>query len=173
MLGLPFLETAPFQFGNLFDETLHLLVFTHSLAHALLPRLGNANLAEFAGTTLHQVHRPMGRAVGAVTVGFAALAGAIGQRTAKKPLAGGELGDAGAETTLDSGEFGAVEGLSHVLYHILYKIRSESKGKSTIRICPSSNPIPKQHWNQMFQLARESGLRNRCLRRVDHPNKEP
>jgi hypothetical protein len=57
MLGLPFLKTVPFQFGNLFDETLHLLVVTHGLAHALLPRFGHANLAEFAGTAVHQVQR--------------------------------------------------------------------------------------------------------------------
>ena len=87
MLGLPFLETAPFQFGNLFDETLHLLVVTDGLAHALLPRFRHANLAQFAGTTLHQVHRPMLLAVGAMAVGFAAFAGAIGQSAAKKPLA--------------------------------------------------------------------------------------
>jgi len=155
MLGLPFLETTPFQFGNLFDETLHLLVVTHGLAHPLLPRFGDANLAELAGTTLHQVQRPMGFAVDAMTVGFAALAGAIGQRTAKKPLAGGELGDAGAETTLGGGEFGAVEGLSHVLYYILCKIERQSKGKNTMRICSSNNPMPKQHWNQMFQRLRK------------------
>src|ERR1035437_9636977 len=139
MLGLPFLETAPFQFGNLFDETLHLLVVTDGLAHALLPRFGDANLAQFAGTTLHQVHRPMLLAVGAMAVGFAALAGAIGQSAAKKPLAGGELGNAGAETALRSGEFGADEGLGHVLCYISYKIRTESKGKNTIRICCSGN----------------------------------
>src|ERR1035441_8034943 len=127
MLGLPFLEAAPFHLGNLFDETLHLLVIANGLAHTLLPRFGDANLVQFAGPTLHQVHRPMLLAVGAMTVGFAALARAIGQRTAEKPLAGGKLGNAGAETALGSGEFGAVEGLSHVLYYTLYKIGNENK----------------------------------------------
>src|ERR1039457_6607993 len=108
MLGLPFLEAAPFPLRILSDETLHLLLIANGLAHTLLPRFGDANLAQFAGTTLHQVHRPMLLAVGAMTVGLAALAGAIGQSTAKQPLAGGELGDAGAETALRSGEFGAL-----------------------------------------------------------------
>src|SRR5208337_1496771 len=31
MLGLPFLETFPFQFGHLFNQALHLLVVTNSL----------------------------------------------------------------------------------------------------------------------------------------------
>ena len=161
MLGLPFLETTPFQFGNLFDEPLHLLVITHGLAHSILPRFGHANLAQFAGMTLHQVHRPMGLAGGAMTVGFAALTGAIRERTAKKPLAGGELGNTGAETALRSGEFGADEWLGHVLYYTLYKIRTESKNKSTMRICSSSSPSLKQQWNQTFRPAKEPGLRNR------------
>src|ERR1039457_850053 len=161
MLGLPLLETVPFQFGNLFDEALHLLVVAHGLAHSILPRFGHANLAQFAGTTLHQIHRPMGLAAGAMTVGFAALARAIRERTAEKPLAGGELGNAGAETALRSGEFGADERLGHVLYYTLYKIKAESKNKNTMRICSSSSPSLKQQWNQTFRPAKELGLRNR------------
>src|ERR1035437_247558 len=89
MLGLPFLETFPFQFGHFFNEVLHLLVVTNGLAHALAPRLGDTNLAQLAGMTLHQVHRLVQFAVGAMTVGFAALAGTFGKSAAKKPLAGG------------------------------------------------------------------------------------
>jgi hypothetical protein len=37
-----------------------------------------------------------------------------------------------------------VERLSHVLYHILYKIRSESKNKNTIRICSLGSPRLEQ-----------------------------
>ena len=58
-LGLPLLETFPFQFGDFLNEALHLLVVTHGLAHALPPWLGDANLAQLAGMTLHQVHRPV------------------------------------------------------------------------------------------------------------------
>src|ERR1035441_1354120 len=170
MLGLPLLETVPFQFGNLFDEALHLLVVAHGLAHSILPRFGHANLAQFAGTTLHQIHRPMGLAAGAMTVGFAALARAIRERTAEKPLAGGELGNAGAETALRSGEFGADERLGHVLYYTLYKIKAESKNKNTMRICSSSSPNLKQQWNQTFRPAKELGLRNRCFRLIAHWN---
>src|ERR1035438_6741720 len=57
MLGLPVLETLPFQFGDFLNEALHLLVVDNRLAHSLAPRLGDANLAQFAGMTLHQVHR--------------------------------------------------------------------------------------------------------------------
>src|SRR5450759_1619639 len=38
---------------------LPILVVTHGLAHALPPWLGDANLAQLAGMTLHQVHRPV------------------------------------------------------------------------------------------------------------------
>src|SRR5664280_1459126 len=57
MLGLPFLETFPFQFGHFFNEALHLLVVANGLAHAVAPGLGDADLAQLAGMTLHQVHR--------------------------------------------------------------------------------------------------------------------
>src|SRR6266542_5305637 len=104
-LGLPVLETFPFQFRHLFDQALHLLVVTNGLADAILPCLGDAKLAQFAGMTLHQIHRLVQFAGGAMAVGFAALAGAIGKSTAKKPLAGGQLGNARAEVALSGGEF--------------------------------------------------------------------
>src|SRR5258708_38196867 len=78
MLGLPFLETLPFQFGHFFHEALHLLIVTNGLAHALAPWLGDANLAQPAGMTLHEGHRLVQLAVGAMTVGFAGLAGTVG-----------------------------------------------------------------------------------------------
>ena len=71
--------------------------------------------------TLHQVHRLVQLALGATAVGFAALAGTIGKSAPKEPLAGGELGNAGPEVAFGGREFGANEGLSHVLYYILYK----------------------------------------------------
>jgi hypothetical protein len=51
-----------------------------------------------------------------MAVGFAALAGALRERPAQKPLAGGDLRNAGTESTLGGGEFGAAEAGSHVLY---------------------------------------------------------
>jgi hypothetical protein len=57
MLGLPFLETFPFQFGHFFHKALHLLVQRNGLAHALVPGGGDANLAQLAGMALHQVDR--------------------------------------------------------------------------------------------------------------------
>jgi hypothetical protein len=54
-------------------------------------------------------------AVGAMAVGFAALAGTIRESAAKEPLAGCQLGNAGAEVALGSREFSAVKGLGHIL----------------------------------------------------------
>src|SRR5580704_7643301 len=97
MLGLFFLEALPFQFRDFFDETLHLLVVRHRLPHPIAPQLGDANLAQLAGVTLHQVHGLVQLAVGAMAVGLAALAGTIRERAAKEPLPGCQLGNAGAE----------------------------------------------------------------------------
>src|ERR1039458_2074960 len=116
--GLPLLQASPFQFGNFLNETLHFLVVRNGLTHTLAPDLGDANLAQHAGMTLHQVDGLVQLAVGAmaVAVGLAALAGTLGESAAKQPLAGGQLGNAGTEAAFGSGEFGAVEWLGHNLY---------------------------------------------------------
>jgi hypothetical protein len=157
MLGLPFLETFPFQFGHFFNQALHLPVVIDGLTHALPPWLGDANLAQPAGMTLHQVHRLVQFAVGAMAVGFAALAGTFGKSAAKKPLAGGQWGNAGTEVAFGRREFGADQGLGHILYHVLYKIKMKSKGKNTIRICSSLESGLKQQWNQMFWPVKKLG----------------
>jgi Na+/glutamate symporter len=64
-------------------------------------------------------------AVGAMAVGLAALAGTLGEGAAKQPLAGGQLGNAGTEAAFGSREFGAVEGLGHILY--IYIIQDNNK----------------------------------------------
>src|SRR5450759_2850231 len=87
--------------------------------------------------TLHQVHRLVQLALGAMAVGFAALAG--------------------TEVAFGRRKFGADEGLNHILYHTLYKIRMESKRKNAIRICPSLGSGLKHQWNQMIWSARELG----------------
>src|ERR1035441_6763315 len=87
--------------------------------------------------TLHQVHRLVQLALGATAVGFAALAGTFRKSAPKKPLAGGQLGNAGPEVAFGGREFGADERLGHILYHILYKIGTKSKSKNAIRICSS------------------------------------
>ena len=124
MLWLPFPQTLPFQFRDFFDQALHLLVIMDRLSNSLLPRLGDANLTEFAGMTLHQVQGLVGFPLGAMAIRFAALAGAWGERAAKKPLSGGQLGNAGAEAAFGSGEFGTVKGVGHVLY--LYSIQAKA-----------------------------------------------
>src|SRR5260370_33411126 len=105
--------------------------------------------------TVHQVHGLVVLAVGAMAVGFAALAGTFGERAAKKPLPGGQLGNAGTEAAFGSREIDAVEGLGHFLYYILYKIKMESKSKNTMRICSSLEPRLKQQWNKMFWQTKE------------------
>ena len=82
--------------------------------------------------TLHQVDGLVQLAVGAmaVAVGLAALAGTLGEGTAKKPLAGGELGNAGAETAFGSREFGAVEGLGHILYQYNIQDKDEKQAQN-------------------------------------------
>src|ERR1039458_5024612 len=107
--------------------------------------------------TLHQVHRLVQLALGATAVGFAALAGTFRKIATKKPLAGGQLGNAGPEVAFGGREFGADEGLGHILYHILYKIRLESKSKNAIRICSSLGSGLKHQWNQMIWRAKELG----------------
>jgi hypothetical protein len=92
-----------------------------------------------------------------MTVGFAALAGTVGERASKNPLAGGELGNAGTEVAFGRREFGADQGFGHVLYHILYKTRTKSKQQNTMRICSSLESGIKHQWNQMIWLAKELG----------------
>src|ERR1039457_821021 len=107
--------------------------------------------------TLHQVHRLVQLALGATAVGFAALAGTFRKIATKKPLAGGQLGNAGPEVAFGGREVGADEGLGHILYHILYKIGLESKSKNAIRICSSLASGLKHQWNQMIWRAKELG----------------
>jgi hypothetical protein len=52
-----FPEAFPFEFGDFFDEALHLLVIVHRLADAVFPGLGNADLPRFAVVTLNQIKR--------------------------------------------------------------------------------------------------------------------
>src|ERR1035437_5279867 len=92
-----------------------------------------------------------------MAVGFAALAGTFRKSAPMEPLAGGQLGNAGAEVALGGREFGADEGYGHVLYHILYKIGMESKSKNAIGICASLASGLKHQWNQMIWRAKELG----------------
>ena len=146
------MSRPPSDFGTLklFHEALHLAIVANGLAHTLPPCLWDAKLAQFAGMALHQVHRLVQFAGGAMAVGFAALAGTFRNSATKKPLAGDQLGNAGAEITLGCGELGTVEEFDHIWYYILYKIRNESKRKNTMRICSTSEPSLKQQWNQML-----------------------
>jgi len=86
------------------------------LANRVLQRLRNAKLAYFACLALHQIQRGVPRAIGAAAVELAALAEALRQRPAQKPLAGDDLRKAGTETALRGGEFGTAETRSHILY---------------------------------------------------------
>src|ERR1019366_8209839 len=107
--------------------------------------------------TLHQVHRLVQLALGATAVGFAALAGTFRKSAPKKPLAGGQLGNAGPEVAFGGREYGADEGFDHILYHILYKIGTKSKSKHAIRICSSLGSGLKHLSNQTIGRAKEFG----------------
>src|ERR1035437_6671103 len=107
--------------------------------------------------TLHQVHRLVQLALGATAVGFAALAGTFRKSAPKKPLAGGQLGNAGPEVAFGGREFGADEGFGHILYHILYKIGTKSKSKNAIRICSSLGSGLKHLSNQTIWRAKDCG----------------
>src|ERR1039458_10145211 len=107
--------------------------------------------------TLHQVHRLVQLALGATAVGFAALAGTFRKSAPKKPLAGGQLGNAGPEVAFGGREFGADEVFGHILYHILYKIGTKSKSKNAIRICSSLGSGLKHLSNQTIWRAKEFG----------------
>src|ERR1019366_6989323 len=107
--------------------------------------------------TLHQVHRLVQLALDATAVGFAALAGTFRKSAPKKPLAGGQLGNAGPEVAFGGREFGADEGFGHILYHILYKIGTKSKSKNAIRICSSLDSGLKHLSNQTIWRAKEFG----------------
>ena len=86
---------------------------------------------------------------GAMAIRLAAFAGTLGESAAKKPLAGGELSNAGAEVALGGGKFGAVRGRPYLI-HILYKIEGKVKSKNTMRICSLIKPRLKHQWNQKF-----------------------
>src|ERR1039458_2273863 len=107
--------------------------------------------------TLHQVHRLVQLALGATAVGFAALAGTFRKSAPKKPLAGGQLGNAGPEVAFGGREFGADEGFGHILYHILYKIGTKSKSKNAIRICSSLGSGLNHLSNQTIWRAKKFG----------------
>ena len=123
-------KALPLQFGNLAHEALYLLILGDRLAHQVLRRLGNAGLAYLAGVAVHQIHRPVPFAVGAMAIWFTALAGAVGQRAAKKPRGGGELGDAGTQTALGSGKFGASEKGGHILYQYYTRFAKETRAET-------------------------------------------
>ncbi len=115
-LGFPCLEPFPFQLGNFCDQPLQRLLVVDGLPDALLPVFGNADRAGLTGMALNPVQGLVPLTGGAMATGFATLSRAIGPSAAKKPLAGGELGDAGREVALGGGAFGGTERGSHGLY---------------------------------------------------------
>jgi hypothetical protein len=163
--GLPLLQASPFQFGNFLNEALHFLVVRNSSTHSLAPGLGNANLAQLARMTLNQVHGLVQLAVGAMAlaVGLAALAGTLGDGAAQQPLSGGQLGNAGPEAALGSREFGAFEGLGHILY--LYIIQDTNEKQAQNRNANLLSPQAKgKTAMESDALARwKTWLRNRCF----------
>src|SRR5258708_30268705 len=71
----------------------------------------------------------------AVTTGFAAVDVWQGEGAAEKTSLVNDLRQAGAATPFTIGELRALHGASHFLYTIVYKKRSLSRAKTTMRIC--------------------------------------
>src|SRR5271169_6764790 len=113
---------------------------------------------------LHQVNRSMAFAGGAMTVGFAALAGAIGESTAKKPLAGGQLSNAGAKVALDRREFGADQGFGHILYLVSYIIQDQNgkQGQKRNTNLLVDRTRAKTTVESDVLVSQKTWLRNRC-----------
>src|SRR5665213_3291363 len=85
------------------SDAAYLLVHADSLTNRVLQRLRHTDLVHFAGMALHQIQRPVPFTVCAPASGFAALAGAFGERAVQKAFAGGELSETGTEPALGSG----------------------------------------------------------------------
>ena len=96
-------------------------------------------------------------AAGTMAIGFAALAGALRDSATQKPYAGCELGDAATETTLNDGEFGAIERRRQFLVVILFKIGPQIKSQNPMRICSGVTYPAKQQSNQMFWPCQKIG----------------
>src|SRR5271168_4477080 len=96
---------------------------------------------------LHEIQRLVPFTRCAMTIRFATLAGALRERATKETFAGGESGDAGTETALGGGEFGATDGAVHILY--IYYIRQGRKTRAKTqceyaRMSPQVRTTPKQ-----------------------------
>src|SRR5437588_4458267 len=52
-LWFSFLEPLPLQFGDFFNQLLHLVIIMDGLANALLPSFGDTNLAQFSILAVH------------------------------------------------------------------------------------------------------------------------
>ena len=159
-LGLPVLETFPFQLGNFTEEAQYFLVLGDCLANRALQRLGNAQLACLAVMALHKIQGRVAFAVGTMAIWLATLAGALGERTAQEPLAGSELRNARAETAFGSGEFGTTEGTAHVLYAYYIRFAKKARAKTQCeyaRASPQGQTSSKQQSFQIFWQAREFG----------------
>ena len=73
-LSFPLLEPFPFQLGHFLDQILHPAIVVDGLTNALLPSLGNADLARFPVMALDQIQRRMQFACNAMTAGLPHLA---------------------------------------------------------------------------------------------------
>ena len=116
-LLLSLLDPFPFQFRNLFDQLLHQVIVIDRLANALVPSSRDTNLAKLSVLALDQVQGFMQLAASAATIWFAALTGALRERTSEEPLASGQLRNSGTEIALGGRKFTAIEGLVHLAHY--------------------------------------------------------
>jgi len=97
------------------------------LTNALLPDLGDTDLAKLARLALHEIQGLMPFPSSATAMGLAAGAGTFRESAAKEPLRRGELRNPGTEVALGGGELGAVQGVVHVLYYLYIQDKGESE----------------------------------------------
>ena len=93
------------------------MIVIDRLANALVPSSRDTNLAKLSVLALDQVQGFMQLAAGAATIWFAALTGALRERTSEEPLASGQLRNSGTEITLGGRESTAIEGLVHLAHY--------------------------------------------------------
>ena len=86
------------------------------MANALLPGLGDTDLARLPILALHQVQGLMQFTSSATTIRLAALAGTFRESAAKEPLTRRELRNPGTEVALGGGEFSADQRVAQILY---------------------------------------------------------
>jgi hypothetical protein len=115
LLLLAFLEAFPFEFGDLFDESLHFVIIAHRLTDAVFPLLGDRKLAQLPLAALDQVEGSVEFAASAMAIGFAAGPTTNREGSAQEPGVMDELSQPGSEVAFGGGEAGPMHRVTSYL----------------------------------------------------------